>query len=131
MVTTRRATADGQPRLSSVATAELVTKLPEIGRLFFVMANPPLAHADAHHIAGILNAARQIIGSAQVLYCCGGLNDDLVNEVVGVQGELGKWLAFFEDGAGWGWAKPDALLQMRIVEAEACQLLALAEHRQV
>ena len=92
------------------------------------MMEQPLSYRDAEHIAGILNAANTIVGTAQVGYVSGAMSEGMVVALETVQTDLALLLAFFEDGAGYGWAKPDAIETMRTLEQIATDLLvALAQ----
>lgn len=87
------------------------------------MLQNPLSRQDAEHIAGTLNAAKEIVSSAGRLYEAGLVEEAMVGSLMDVQGEIGRYLAFFTDGQGYGWARPDAISEMLDVEYEACALL--------
>jgi hypothetical protein len=87
-----------------------------------MLANP-LSRADAEHVADMLNAASEIVRSADGMYRVGLIGEDMVETLMDVQGELGCWLAFFTDGEGFGWAKSDAVDEIKKVEHKACELL--------
>lgn len=84
----------------------------------------PLSRKDAKNIAGVLNAAAQIVSIAHLHYASGTLEDGMVAQVAVVRDDMGRFLAFFEDGKGFGWAKDDALSQMRSIEQLATDLVA-------
>lgn len=71
----------------------------------------------------MLNAANEIVTAADGLYNVGLIGDGMVESLMDVQGELGRWLAFFTDGQGYGWARPGAVEQMQDLEYQACALL--------
>ena len=83
----------------------------------------PLTKADTKNIAGILNAATEVVTMAYNAHACGILGDGMLGSVEMVRDDMGRFLAFFEDGAGFGWAKPSAIQQMRAIEMMASDLI--------
>ncbi len=76
---------------------------------------------------GIANAAAQLLATSQVAYRCGVVIPSLHDNLVTVQQDLGKLLALFEDGAGYGQADDGILWQLRCMEQMAADLLEAIE----
>lgn len=83
----------------------------------------PLSKADTKHIASVLNAAAEVVTMAYGANGVGILTDSMLDSLTMVRDDMGRFLAFFEDGLGYGWAKPSALAEMRNIEMMASNLI--------
>lgn len=87
------------------------------------MAAPPLSKSDLRNISGLLNAASSMMAAAWNAHGCGLFGPEMRDAVLGVQQDMGRFLAYFEDGAGYGQADPGSVATMRNIEAMASHLI--------
>lgn len=87
------------------------------------MAAIPLSKKDIANINGMLNAASDIMQTAWNAHACGVLGPEMRDGVIGIQQDMGRFLAFFEDGQGYGLADPASIMTMRNIEQMATHLI--------
>ncbi len=71
----------------------------------------------------MLNAASDMMQAAWNAYACGLLGPDMRESVLGVQADMGRFLAYFEDGAGYGKVDVSSVMIMRNIEGMASHLI--------
>lgn len=84
---------------------------------------PPLNQRDIKNIDGLVNAASDLMTAAWNAHACGIMGPEMLDAIVGVQADMGRFLAFFEDGLGYGLADPSSVLSMRNIEQMATHLI--------
>ncbi len=84
---------------------------------------PPLTKQDIANLEGLLSAASDMMQTAWNAHACGLFGSDMRETVIGVQEDMGRFLAFFEDGAGYGMTDTGSINTMRSIEMMATHLI--------
>lgn len=87
------------------------------------MKTPPLSRKDIANLEGLLAAASDMMQTALNAHACGVFGPEMRDAVVGVQIDMGRFLAFFEDGAGYGLTDMGSINAMRSIEMMATHLI--------
>ena len=87
------------------------------------MRTPPLSKRDIANIAGMLNAASDLMQTAWNAHACWVFGPEMREAVMGVQTDMGRFLAFFEDVAKPGLTDTGSINTMRQIEMMATHLI--------
>lgn len=89
---------------------------------------PPLTRDDIANLPGLLSAASDMMTAAWNAHACGIMGPAMLESVLGVQIDMGRFLAFFEDGKGHGMTDPGSIMVMRNIEMMATHLIENTEN---